>query len=250
MFYPVNFMKIILQSKLKKKLFFKKEFNLIFKQNNQRKWLAMIYLVIFFILELMVITNNSFITNFDSSIQTILQGMVSSGFTSIFKTVTFLGSPLMDLIYLLLIAFLFLKNNYKQTALWIIYLLISGNIISFLIKITVHRQRPLNAILPASGYSFPSGHVFGTTLLILTIIFLVLPHLHNKNWRIGISVIAILWLILVAFSRVYLRGHFPSDVLGSALLAGTWWEFSELLYLRYHATIINLFKFHLGNQKE
>src|SRR5699024_2970539 len=102
------------------------------------------------------------------------------------------------------------------------------------------RQRPLGKIIPASGYSFPSGHVFGTTLVILTLIFLILPVIKKVSTRKIITGLLIIWLIVVAISRVYLRGHFPSDVIGSALLAGTWWECCELLYLRYYDSITNL----------
>lgn len=213
---------------------------MIFKQNNHRKWLSIVYVVAFFLLELMIVTNNSFILGMDHSIQNMLGSIVSPLNTKLFSTITFLGSPIMDVLYLVIImAFLF-KAGHKDSSLWIGFILISGNIISFLVKITVKRPRPIDKIIPASGYSFPSGHVFGTTLVILTLIFLVLPYLKNKSTQQWIKYLLIIWLIIVAISRVYLRGHYPSDVIGSALLAGTWWEVSELLYLRYYNSIANL----------
>ena len=36
-------------------------------------------------------------------------------------------------------------------------------------------------------------------------------------------------LILVAASRVYLRAHYPSDILGSLLLDGFWWPTGQFL---------------------
>lgn len=217
-----------------------RSFILIFKPNNHRKWLSLIYVVIFFLLEIMIVSNNSFILGFDHSIQNILGSMVSPANTKIFSTITFLGSPMMDVIYLLLIMFILFKKGKKDSSLWIGFILISGNIIAFLVKMTVRRQRPLGKIIPASGYSFPSGHVFGTTLVILTLIFLVLPTIKKVSTRKTITGLLIIWLVIVAISRVYLRGHFPSDVIGSALLAGTWWECCELLYLRYYDSIAHL----------
>lgn len=215
---------------------------MIFKQNNRRKWLSITYVVLFFLLELMIITNSSLILNFDHSIQSFFLSIVSPGATKIFSAITFLGSPVMDIFYLVIImAYLFWKGR-RESSLWLGFVLVSGNIISYLIKITVKRQRPLGKIIPASGYSFPSGHVFGTTLVVLAIIIFLLPILKNASTKSTLKVLLILWVIIVAISRVYLRGHFPSDVIGSALLAGTWWECSELLYLRYHDFVDKLFK--------
>ncbi|PMD68025.1 phosphatase PAP2 family protein [Companilactobacillus nuruki] len=213
---------------------------MIFKQNNHRKWLAIIFLVFFFLLEIMIVTNNSSTIGIDHSIQNILGTMVSPINTKIFSAITFLGSPIMDSLYLIVIMLILFFKKKRITSFWIALVLIGGNIISFLVKITVKRQRPIGKIIPASGYSFPSGHVFGTTLVILTLIILVLPYLKNQTIRSLLKIILVIWLILVAVSRVYLHGHFPSDVLGSILLASTWWEFSELLYLRYYNNLKGL----------
>jgi len=215
---------------------------LIFKQNTHRKWFATVYLVLFFLLEIMIMTNNSLVQSFDTSIQNFFQNNITMANTQIFTKISFLGSPMMDIIYLVLIMVLLFWKNKKSTSLWVGFVLVGGNIISFLVKITVKRQRPLEKVIPASGYSFPSGHVFGTTLLVLTLIILVLPYLKKQLSKNILKTLLIVWLIIVAISRVYLRGHFPSDVIGSALLAGTWWEYSELLYIRYYDSLTSFLK--------
>lgn len=215
---------------------------MIFKQNNNRKWFALLYVILFFILEIMIVTNGSVSTGFDHSIQGLFSSIVSPFNTKIFHLVTFLGSPIMDVIYLLLIMLFLYKKGQKKSSLWLGFVLISGNIISFLVKLTVHRQRPLDKIIPASGYSFPSGHVFGTALVILALIMFVLPYIKNASAKNILTGLLIIWLITVAISRIYLRGHFPTDVIGSVLLAGTWWECSELLWIRYSNSITNLSK--------
>jgi len=219
-----------------------KEFNLIFKQNAHRKWLSATFVILFFILEILIITNSTITVGLDHSIQNIFGTMVSPFNTKLFHTITFLGSPMMDVIYLLIIMAILYKQSRKQTSLWLGFVLIGGNIISFLIKLTVRRQRPLDKIIPASGFSFPSGHVFGTTLVVLALIMFFLPYLKNQTTKNILKTILIIWLIIVAVSRVYLRGHFPTDVIGSILLAGAWWECSELLYLRYRSAVLNIFK--------
>lgn len=86
--------------------------------------------------------------------------------------------------------------------------LIFGNL---LLKNLVARPRPfmidpsIPLLIPAPGeYSFPSGHTMHS-FAAATMIFL-----HNK--RMGIA--ALFLAALIAFSRMYLFVHFPTDILG------------------------------------
>ncbi len=73
------------------------------------------------------------------------------------------------------------------------------------------------------GRSFPSGHVLNNTALAL------LACTIWGRWRFA-WVWA--WVALVGYSRVYLGAHYPSDVVGSALLA---WAYLELFLLAARA---------------
>lgn len=84
-----------------------------------------------------------------------------------------------------------------------------------ILKDLVMRERPFIVygvsellISKPPSYSFPSGHA-GSSFAALTVIFSM-----YKKMRIPASVYA----LLIAFSRVYLFVHFPSDVLAGALL--------------------------------
>ncbi len=229
-------MKNILQSRFKEK----GALILIFTKNPSRKWFALGYIIAFFLLELMIIFNNSFTISFDSSIQNLLVNITNANNNKIFELITFLGKPIMDVFYLIAIMIFLWIIKRKKSALWLGFVLISGNIISFLVKITVKRNRPTGKIIPATGYSFPSGHVFGTSLVVMAIFLFILPHLKNQTFNWIYKTILIVWLILVAISRVYLHGHFPTDVIGSILLSAAWWECNKMLYLRYSENIFKV----------
>lgn len=89
---------------------------------------------------------------------------------------------------------------------------VAGDVI---LKELIMRERPFTVygvsdllINKPHSYSFPSGHA-GSSFAALTVIFSM-----NKKMRIPASIYA----LLIAFSRVYLFVHFPSDVLAGALL--------------------------------
>lgn len=87
-----------------------------------------------------------------------------------------------------------------------------GNLV---IKNLAARQRPcwLDSAIPLliespSDYSFPSGHSLASFEGAVSIL------LYHKKWGLAAVVLA----ALIAFSRLYLFVHFPTDVLAGTLL--------------------------------
>lgn len=81
----------------------------------------------------------------------------------------------------------------------------------FAIKYIVNEPRPaamlsgdLHVRAIETGPGFPSGHMLAATALALTLWF-ILP----KTWRW----VSALWILLVAWSRIYLGVHTPADIL-------------------------------------
>ena len=90
-------------------------------------------------------------------------------------------------------------------------------------KVLVGRPRPpIHHLVHVSSASFPSGHTSQTTAVCLG---LLLVFLASRRRRLATAVsacLAALVIAAVAFSRVYLGVHYPTDVAAGGLLAGAW----------------------------
>lgn len=107
------------------------------------------------------------------------------------------------------------KKTRKCGILMLISLLTGLLIGNVALKNIIARQRPCwidpNIILlipNPTDFSFPSGHTLAS-FEAATMIFL-----HNKKY----GTLALGLAILIAFSRLYLFVHFPTDILGGAIL--------------------------------
>ncbi len=105
-------------------------------------------------------------------------------------------------------------------------------ILYYLIKNTTKRERPFEKlkikdiiILPPDKYSFPSGHT-SSSFLFATLFSLFFPQL---------TIIVFTFAVLVAFSRIILNLHYPTDVLIGLqigiLTAIISWELTKLILL-------------------
>jgi membrane-associated phospholipid phosphatase len=189
---------------------------------------ASCFLTGFLILAVLVHTNNVLVTNFDTAIQTLLKPLTNPTNTRIVEFITNLGGPVMATIFsLLVIICVYLKYSTRD-AIWALVTLASGNLLVFLVKKLMQRPRPSDKLVAIGGFSFPSGHTFGTTIFILFIVYLLIVHFQSRNVRLSLTCLAAIWALLIALSRIYLHVHYPSDVLASFLLAGFTWQVARM----------------------
>ncbi|HSO97457.1 MAG TPA: phosphatase PAP2 family protein [Solirubrobacteraceae bacterium] len=88
-------------------------------------------------------------------------------------------------------------------------------------KLLVGRHRPpVHHLELVTGYSFPSGHATQSTALCVALVIALLSGPRRR--QIAAAAAGCLLVAGVAFSRVYLGVHYPSDVVAGVLLGGTW----------------------------
>ncbi|KRM61493.1 phosphatase [Paucilactobacillus vaccinostercus DSM 20634] len=187
--------------------------------------------VIFVIIAAMVYSNSVVFQLFDSMLQAFFTGTTTDFRTMLMKLVSFIGSPKMSIIYVVIIAFFLWGFKYKIPALWALGTIAGGDVVAYVVKDIVKRARPAQHMATDDGYSFPSGHVFGFFLVAAILFMVVIPNL-KKSWlRLLCQILLVLFIIILAISRVYLYAHYPSDVIGAMLLAYTWLQVAQWLYV-------------------
>ncbi|MBD2197389.1 MULTISPECIES: phosphatase PAP2 family protein [Calothrix] len=103
------------------------------------------------------------------------------------------------------------------------YLLTTGIgsiIINRTAKALMHRVRPQLWLssAPEFDYAFPSGHAM--TSMTLVMILLILAINHPRRWLM--LLFGSFYVVAIAWTRLYLGVHFPSDILAGWMVAIAW----------------------------
>ncbi|MDB4926865.1 phosphatase PAP2 family protein [Mucilaginibacter sp.] len=133
-------------------------------------------------------------------------------------------------------ALIFLIFKYRKEALFLALTLLSG-LISSVIKLLINRPRPseplVRIIIKTQQQSFPSGHVLFYVMFFgfLTLLMYKLKTI-SKYFRIPVSIISLLLIFSIPFSRIYLGAHWFTDVTAGFLLGLICLYILSFLYLK------------------
>jgi undecaprenyl-diphosphatase len=133
---------------------------------------------------------------------------------------TVLGAaPCMVAFTTLLLALMWRRRR-RRDLVFVIVSLGGAAALNVLVKSVFQRSRPMLWPSPSPEYSygFPSGHAMASMALALTVVALA----WHSRWRIATIAVAVLWVLAVSGSRLYLGVHYPSDVLGAWAASILW----------------------------
>ncbi len=157
-----------------------------------------------------------------------LAGERSAALVELARVVTWAGSTWL-LIPLALVFSVFLARIGRRVDALAVALSLAGAIaIDSAVKALVARPRPaVEHLQHVSGWSYPSAHAgqagaFWTSVLLVA---LTRTGTRRASWTATVLIAVI--VLAVAWSRVYLGVHYPSDVIAGALLGSGWAVFTR-----------------------
>ncbi len=158
---------------------------------------------------------------FDAQALRAIAGGRNATLTSIAWVVTEAGSFV--LLAPLSIAFLLLRR-WKRPADDIALVVIAAGsaLLPFVVKLFVARPRPtVEHLSHLSSLSFPSEHTTQAAAIYLTIAIMLSQSL-TRGWREAAIALGVVIALAVAWSRVYLGVHYPTDVTAGLMLGWSW----------------------------
>lgn len=153
----------------------------------------------------------------DQAILLFVHGHAPSALTGLFEAVTVTGSlrVLFALAAMTISVLLWARRRFE--ALLVAASVISSALVIYVVKTLVGRARP--ALWDVEWYwgsSFPSGHTLAVAAFAIAAA-LCLGRIRPATRKPALS-IAIIWIALVAISRLVLGVHWPTDVLAAACI--------------------------------
>src|SRR6185295_16136319 len=134
----------------------------------------------------------------------------------------FVGKELVQVIAIILALYFLHKRFWRELAMLLIGLGGGAIIWYFLIGI-FNRPRPEAQIgIVVTDPSFPSRHVITAVLSYGLLAYLFVPKMPSLFWKWVVVIAAILTILYIGFSRLFLGGHYLTDILAGYALGIAW----------------------------
>lgn len=155
----------------------------------------------------------------------LIQHLRTPFLDEVMRFVTSLGNFSIAWVMLALVLILIPKTR-KIGLVVMVAVILDSILCNVILKNIFVRPRPcdvntaINLLIPRpSGYSFPSGHTSASFAAVAALYFSG----ERKIWKAALAL-----AILIAFSRMYLYVHYPTDVLGGIICGiicgcASWW---------------------------
>ncbi len=181
---------------------------------------------------------------FDVAILQWLHAHQSKQLTALMVEMTYLGTGTVVIVVVGVAALFLWHTEHKHSARLLLAATVGNILLNWALKLVYHRARPsvFEWQTTAVSSSFPSGHAMSATVVYGTVAYLLL-RLQKHHWAKALTLVtAIVLILLICLTRLYLGVHYPSDVLGGIIVGLAWASFcmatleSSLALARHRAT--------------
>ncbi|MEK7226859.1 MAG: phosphatase PAP2 family protein [Bacteroidota bacterium] len=188
-----------------------------------RKMIVMAALALLLLLIIVVLVFILKHDGFDNAVFSLTADHISPACTRFMRAITFLGkhSFLVPANLLLIACFIILKNKYWAISVAVVSLSSLG--LMSLLKNMVQRHRPENPMVEGiTNFGFPSGHAFMSVAFYGLLALWTAVTIKNKWQRRVIISFLLLLILLIGYSRIYLRVHYATDVIAGFCIGICW----------------------------
>jgi undecaprenyl-diphosphatase len=147
----------------------------------------------------------------------IARALTTDWATAVMKAVSALGGFAVSAAVTVVVALVAWRRGRRREAIALVAGMLLGSLLSPLAKDYWMRPRPLDPIVYAPGYAYPSGHAVHATVYLACAVVLVRTG-HRLAIRFAAVAVGAVLMVLIGLSRVYLRTHQLSDVIGGFAL--------------------------------
>ncbi len=144
----------------------------------------------------------------------LAQRIQSPVLTSFSRVVDAAANPILLLFISVIISVIlfFKKEKFKAFFLFSTVVLTAA-IIEFL-KNIFKIVRPASALIVKTDYAFPSGHVVFSVVFFGMVVYLLV----KDKYKILATVLSVFLVLIISFTRLYLRVHWATDVYGGIII--------------------------------
>lgn len=166
-------------------------------------------------------------TGFDQQVFRFLQRHISPGSNDVMLFFTFLGTHKFLIPANLLLILYFVLRKHKWYAIKVPAIALSSLLLMFGLKHLFHRTRPdMPLLFHAEGLSFPSGHALFSVTFYGLLVYIIYRSVRHNGLKWGLIALLVLLMLIIGFSRVYLRVHYATDVVAGFCVGVSWLVFA------------------------
>ena len=177
-------------------------------------------LLLFVLVTVLVLTENVPTANFNHAFYRLITGQIHPTLT---RVATWVGNLTHWYAYTpIILLLLILPRTRMRVGIPLAATLSASAILGpVILKNIFAVERPtINQLIDPGGFGYPSGHSMNAAVFFGMCAILVLRYSKNKPLKIGFTVFAILCILVVGLSRIYLGVHTATDVIGGYLAGG------------------------------
>lgn len=178
-------------------------------------------ILLLLILTIVMKTNGTL--SFDVAILNFIHSKKSTGLDIFFNSFAWLGSLWVLLPTIIAFTISLLFHEYVMPALVLNVGFMASVVTAYMMKYALRRERPSffeDIEDVPHDPSYPSAHT--TQAFAFASMFGIVTYMLNPSSELSLCIVFLGFALAVASSQLYLRLHFPSDVLAGMLIASIW----------------------------